>query len=69
MPGKVVAVNVEAGQTVEAGQLLLVLEAMKMEHRITCSEPGTVKELFVSVGTQVEAGQPLLVIETPEEES
>ena len=66
MPGKVVAVNVEAGQAVNAGQLLIVLEAMKMEHRITCSEAGIVKELRVQVGQQVDAGQVMLVIEAGE---
>jgi biotin carboxyl carrier protein len=66
MPGKVVAVNVEAGQAVNAGQVLMVLEAMKMEHRITCSEAGIVKELRVRVGEQVNAGQVMLVIEAGE---
>jgi propionyl-CoA carboxylase alpha chain len=66
MPGKVVAVNVEVGQAVNAGQLLIVLEAMKMEHRITCSEAGIVKELRVQVGQQVDAGQVMLVIEAGE---
>jgi propionyl-CoA carboxylase alpha chain len=63
MPGKIVAVNVEAGQAVNAGQVLIVLEAMKMEHRIACSEAGIVKELRVQVGGQVDAGQVMLVIE------
>jgi propionyl-CoA carboxylase alpha chain len=66
MPGKVVAVNVEAGQTVAAGQLLIVLEAMKMEHRVSCSGPGVVKEVFVSTGQQVDAGQVMLVVESGE---
>ncbi|MEK7247578.1 MAG: biotin carboxylase N-terminal domain-containing protein [Chloroflexota bacterium] len=66
MPGKVVAVNVEAGQAVDAGQVLIVLEAMKMEHRITCSEAGIVKELRVRVGEQVDAGQVMLVVEAGE---
>jgi len=66
MPGKIVAVNVEAGQAVDTGQVLIVLEAMKMEHRITCSEAGIVKELRVRVGEQVGAGQVMLVIEAGE---
>jgi len=66
MPGKIVAVNVEAGQAVNAGQVLIVLEAMKMEHRITCSEAGIVKELRVRVGEQVDAGQVMLVVESGE---
>jgi propionyl-CoA carboxylase alpha chain len=63
MPGKVVAVYAEPGQSVSAGQLVIVLEAMKMEHRITCSEAGTVKEVHVRAGDQVEAGQTMLVID------
>jgi propionyl-CoA carboxylase alpha chain len=66
MPGKVVAVNVQAGQAVKLGQVLIVLEAMKMEHRITCSESGIVMELRVRVGEQVGAGQVMLVIEAGE---
>jgi propionyl-CoA carboxylase alpha chain len=69
MPGKVVAVNVEPGQAVEAGQVLIVLEAMKMEHRITCSEAGVVKELWVRAGDQVDAGQVMLVVESGEGDS
>jgi biotin carboxyl carrier protein len=68
MPGKVVAVNVEAGQAVNAGQVLIVLEAMKMEHRIICSEAGIVKELRVQVGGQVDAGQVMLVIDAGEDQ-
>ena len=67
MPGKIVAVNVEAGQAVGAGEVLVVLEAMKMEHRVTCSEPGVVKEVFVTAGQQVDAGQVMLVIEAAED--
>ncbi|HLC27917.1 MAG TPA: biotin carboxylase N-terminal domain-containing protein [Dehalococcoidia bacterium] len=69
MPGKIVAINVEAGQAVNAGQVLIVLEAMKMEHRITCSEAGIVKELRVRVGEQVDAGQVMLVVEAGEGQS
>jgi propionyl-CoA carboxylase alpha chain len=66
MPGKVVAVNVQAGQAVKLGQVLIVLEAMKTEHRITCSESGIVMELRVRVGEQVGAGHVMLVIEAGE---
>jgi len=54
MPGKVIAVNVAEGEVVEAGQRLLVLEAMKMEHALTAPFAGTVVELAVSEGAQVE---------------
>ena len=66
MPGKVVAVHVAPGDKVSAGQLLLILEAMKMEHRIACVADGVVAEVLASEGGQVEAGQLLLVIQTGE---
>ncbi len=57
MPGKVIAVDVAEGQAVEAGQRLLVLEAMKMEHALTAPFAGTVAELAAREGSrcQVEA--------------
>jgi len=58
-----VAVHVEPGQAVGAGDVLIILEAMKMEHRITCIEQGTVNEVRVAVGQQVEAGAVLLVVD------
>jgi 3-methylcrotonyl-CoA carboxylase alpha subunit len=54
MPGKVIAVDVAEGQVVEAGQRLLVLEAMKMEHALTAPFAGTVAELSAQVGQQVQ---------------
>ena len=54
MPGKVIAVDIAEGQTVEAGQRLLVLEAMKMEHALTAQYAGTVAELSAQVGQQVQ---------------
>jgi 3-methylcrotonyl-CoA carboxylase alpha subunit len=54
MPGKVIAVDVTEGQPVEAGQRLLVLEAMKMEHALTAPFAGTVAELAAQVGQQVQ---------------
>ena len=56
MPGRVLSVDVAAGDRVRAGQLLLVLEAMKMEHRITAPHAGTVSMLRVRVGEQIESG-------------
>ncbi|WP_460370424.1 acyl-CoA carboxylase biotin carboxyl carrier protein subunit, partial [Actinocorallia lasiicapitis] len=67
MPGTVVRVAAEAGGTVAEGTVVVVLEAMKMEHRITAPATGTVAELNVSEGQQVEAGAVLAVIEeTPQ---
>ena len=69
MPGKVVLVHVAPGQRVSAGQVLMILEAMKMEHSITCTEDSTVNEVRVTVGAQVEAGQVLLVVDAVEGEA
>jgi propionyl-CoA carboxylase alpha chain len=63
MPGTVVRVAVEQGQRVDAGAELLVLEAMKMEHRVHASTAGTVTELRVTRGQQVDAGDVLVVVE------
>jgi 3-methylcrotonyl-CoA carboxylase alpha subunit len=54
MPGKVIAVDVAEGQAVEAGQRLMVLEAMKMEHALTAPFAGTVAELAAHEGQQVQ---------------
>jgi 3-methylcrotonyl-CoA carboxylase alpha subunit len=54
MPGKVIAVDVSEGQTVTAGQRLLVLEAMKMEHALTAPFDGLIEGLTVSAGAQVQ---------------
>ncbi|MEZ4224476.1 MAG: biotin carboxylase N-terminal domain-containing protein [Polyangiaceae bacterium] len=62
MPGKVVRVEVAAGDTVAAGQTLLILEAMKMEHSVKAAEAGTVEALHVAEGDQVEADAVLAVI-------
>ncbi|MFF3442533.1 acetyl/propionyl/methylcrotonyl-CoA carboxylase subunit alpha [Streptosporangium sp. NPDC002721] len=63
MPGTVLRVDVKAGEAVGAGQVVVVLEAMKMEHRIAASAPGTVAAVNVTPGRQVEAGAVLAVIE------
>ncbi len=62
MPGKVMAILVEAGQQVRAGDGLLVIEAMKMENEIKSPVDGEVKEVAVQEGTAVESGQRLLVV-------
>jgi len=68
MPGKVVATYVSVGDLVEAGQLLLVLEAMKMEHRITAPMDGVIGELRVREGDQVANGELLIVLRGPHQE-
>ncbi|HJW54655.1 MAG TPA: acetyl/propionyl/methylcrotonyl-CoA carboxylase subunit alpha [Burkholderiaceae bacterium] len=60
MPGKVVAVLVESGKTVEKGAPLLIMEAMKMEHTITAPANGTIDEVLYAVGDQVVEGAQLL---------
>ncbi len=66
MPGTVVRVAVEAGQAVGAGELLVVLEAMKMEHRVTSPAAGTVAEVRVKAGQTVDGDEVLVVVVTGE---
>ncbi len=63
MPGRVLSVFVAEGDAVTRGQPLLVMEAMKMEHRITAPADGTVKALEVAVGDQVANGATMIVLE------
>jgi 3-methylcrotonyl-CoA carboxylase alpha subunit len=63
MPGSVVALQVAIGDTVQPGQVLMVLEAMKMEHSIVAFAEATVSEIFFSVGDQVKEGEKLLSLE------
>jgi len=60
MPGKVVAVMVEGGQSVKKGEPLVIMEAMKMEHTIAAPSDGLVEEVLYAVGDQVADGAPLL---------
>jgi biotin carboxyl carrier protein len=62
MPGKVVRVLVQAGDNVEAGQGLLVVEAMKMQNEIRSPKSGTVERLHVKEGQPVNAGDALCVV-------
>jgi propionyl-CoA carboxylase alpha chain len=66
MPGSVVRVVAELGATVHRGEVVAVIEAMKMEHEIVAPATGTVAELHVSGGDQVDAGSVLAVIEEGE---
>ncbi len=63
MQGTILKILVEAGDAVEIGQNLLVLEAMKMENNIAAEKTGTVKEVLANVGESVGAGDTLIVIE------
>ena len=63
MPGKVVRLLVAAGDTVAAGQPMLTIEAMKMEHQIVAPHAGTVVEVFVAAGQQLDHGQPLVKVD------
>ena len=62
MPGNVLKINVQQGQKVNEGDMLIVLEAMRMENDIVAPKSGTVAQLVVSKGTVVETGAPLVVI-------
>lgn len=63
MPGNILSVNVNVGDTVKKGQILVVLEAMKMENEIVSPVDGTVTFVGVSKGATVESGSPICVIE------
>ena len=63
MPGKVIAVDIVAGQAVTKGQKLLTLEAMKMEHSLTAPFDGVVAELLVTAGAQVQVEAVLVRVE------
>ncbi len=63
MPSKVIAVHVQVGDQVEAGQVVLVLEAMKMESELQAPRAGTVTAVNCAPGDSVDAGAPLVVIE------
>ncbi len=62
MPGTIIGINVSAGQTVNAGDVLLIIEAMKMENEIKAPKAGTVTQVVTSKGASVETGAVLLLI-------
>jgi biotin carboxyl carrier protein len=63
MPGKVISVKVKVGDDVKLNQMVVILEAMKMENEILSEAAGKVKEVKVKAGEAVEGGQVLIVIE------
>jgi len=69
MPGSVIAVHVETGASVEAGDTLMVLEAMKMEHSIRAPHTGTVRAIHFRIGDRVDEGAVLAEIEETEARS
>ena len=62
MPGNILKVNVTAGQAVKEGDVLVVLEAMKMENEILAPKACTVKQVLVSKGSTVDTGATLVVL-------
>lgn len=62
MPGVVLKVLVAQGQAVKAGDVLIILEAMKMENEIVAPRAGTVAQIVAAKGTTVDSGAPLIVL-------
>jgi len=67
LPGRVLEVRVREGQTVGAGDILLVVEAMKMEHALRAGGPARVGRVAVEAGDQIAPGETLLDLLPPEE--
>ena len=62
MPAKIVKINVNVGDTVKRGTVLILIEAMKMENKVMSPCDGTVAEICVTVGQSVNVGEKLAVI-------
>jgi propionyl-CoA carboxylase alpha chain len=69
MPGTVIAVQVASGEQVSAGQVLAIIEAMKMEHSVVSPHDGLVSEVRVAIGDKVEGGELLVVVDDDSGES
>ncbi len=63
MPGKIIKINAKLNKSVKAGETLLILEAMKMEHAVKAVSDGKISEMYVKTGDQVESGANLLKID------
>ncbi len=63
MPGKILGVKTEVGKAVKKGDVLMILEAMKMENEIVAPEDGTVASVEATVGAQVESGDTLVTLD------
>ncbi len=62
MPGKILAVKANVGDSVKKGQVILILEAMKMENEVVAPEDGTIASIDVTVGAMVESGDTLATL-------
>lgn len=62
MPGKILSVKVQAGNTVKKGDIIMILEAMKMENEIPAPQDGTIASINVNAGSSVEAGDVLATL-------
>ena len=62
MPGNILSVNVAQGAAVKSGDILVILEAMKMENEILAPRDGTVAQVVVTKGATVDTGVPLVVL-------
>ena len=62
MPGTILKVNVTQGQAIQEGEVLCILEAMKMENEIMAPKSGTITQVVVTKGAKVDTGAPLVVI-------
>ena len=63
MPGVILSVNVSQGQNVKSGQILCILEAMKMENEIVAPRDGVIAQVVTSKGANVDTGAPLFVLQ------
>lgn len=63
MTGKIISVKVKKGDQVKAGQVLCILEAMKMENEITAPKAGVIREVYVSDGSSVSEGEVLFIVD------
>jgi biotin carboxyl carrier protein len=63
MTGKILSVKIKKGDQVKLGQVMCILEAMKMENEITAPKAGTVREVYASEGSSVSEGEPLFMVD------